>query len=239
MIAIMKFEYQKENIEMAVNDYHIAIEMMKENNFYEHWLLEFIQRNFSGGTFVDAGANTGNHSVFFNKFCNCKVIAIEPVKESFFMLVNNIWNNINRNGESPAYDDHKMLVYNVAISEKIDKAYMSIPDPKEQSIGGSKLSASGDQRTDITTLDELLKNEQDIKLIKIDVEGHEVQALIGGLETIKKHKPEIFIETFDKFEIIDFMLMSLQIGYELKERYCHAPVYHFSTNENIPVTFKK
>ena len=31
-------------------------------------------------------------------------------------------------------------------------------------------------------------------MIKIDVEGHEIPVLIGGIETIKKNKPIIFIE---------------------------------------------
>ena len=40
-----------------------------------------------------------------------------------------------------------------------------------------------------------VKNQKSqVTMIKIDVEGHEIPVLIGGIETIKKNKPIIFIE---------------------------------------------
>jgi len=48
------------------------------------------------------------------------------------------------------------------------------------------------------TLDSLIKSKQinhTIKVIHLDVEGHEDQAIIGGYETIKKWKPYISLET--------------------------------------------
>lgn len=37
-------------------------------------------------------------------------------------------------------------------------------------------------------------------LIQLDIEGHEPQALIGAMKTIKKHKPVICLEWFDNQE---------------------------------------
>ena len=39
---------------------------------------------------------------------------------------------------------------------------------------------------------------QEIFLIKIDVEGHEIQVLQGASEIIKKHRPIIIAEVFEK-----------------------------------------
>eukprot|EP01060_Flectonema_neradi_P008029 TRINITY_DN1572_c2_g2_i1.p1 TRINITY_DN1572_c2_g2~~TRINITY_DN1572_c2_g2_i1.p1 ORF type:complete len:566 (+),score=86.36 TRINITY_DN1572_c2_g2_i1:37-1698(+) len=48
----------------------------------------------------------------------------------------------------------------------------------------------------IVTLDETLaENEKEIVFIKIDVEGNEIEVLRGATETLKKHKPNMVIET--------------------------------------------
>jgi len=52
-----------------------------------------------------------------------------------------------------------------------------------------------------------------IDFIKIDVEDHEYKLLLGAKETIKKHKPVLYIEITDP-EAIRF-LESLNLGYKL------------------------
>ena len=52
-----------------------------------------------------------------------------------------------------------------------------------------------------------------IDFIKIDVEDHEYKLLLGAKETIKKHKPVLYIEVADP-EAIQF-LESLKLGYKL------------------------
>lgn len=37
----------------------------------------------------------------------------------------------------------------------------------------------------------------DIRLIKIDVEGWELEVIKGGKETIRKYKPYVFMEIFE------------------------------------------
>jgi Met-10+ like-protein len=52
---------------------------MPKGVFYEREELEIIATHFKGGTFVDIGANVGNHSIFAAKFLGAsKVIAFEP-----------------------------------------------------------------------------------------------------------------------------------------------------------------
>lgn len=229
MIAKFEFEYEKKNLSMIVNDYHIASEMLKEQSFYEHWLLEFIRKNISGGTFVDIGANTGNHSIFFSLFCDCDmVISVEPLQSTFMHLSTNMITNGAK----------KMNVYRYAISDEKGIGYMTIPDKNEKSIGGTFLSGGIGEQVEVTTIDELLKDEANIRLIKIDVEGHEVKAIHGGLKTIEKHKPELFVEIFDEGVLQYITELLSQFGYEMKERYCYAPVYHFSTRSDIKRTFK-
>ena len=49
----------------------------------------------------------------------------------------------------------------------------------------------------VDTLDNKMKNnDKKIDLIKIDTQGSEFEIIQGGLQTIKKDKPFIFVETW-------------------------------------------
>jgi len=52
------------------------------------------------------------------------------------------------------------------------------------------------------TLDEFVERTGIIPdVIKVDIEGAEVDFLRGGLRTLKKHKPSLFIETHNPMAI--------------------------------------
>jgi FkbM family methyltransferase len=228
MIAEMMFTKEDRSFLIMINDYHLATEMMRENDFYEHWLLDFIKNNFSGGTFVDVGANTGNHAVYFSAYCADKVIAIEPLLQSYELLRVNMAQNCT--GE-----EYRLV--QVAVSDTAGTGYMTVPNPKEQSIGGTFLSGGIGEEVQVVTLDELLKDEEDVRLIKIDVEGGELKVINGAMEIITKHRPDLFVEIFNDAILHHVTKLLEPYGYEMKERYCYAPVYHFSTRADIPRTF--
>jgi hypothetical protein len=63
-----------------------------------------------------------------------------------------------------------------------------------------RLQATGDYRVRTTTLDSLL-HEQQIPppdYIKMDIEGAEFSALLGGTLCFQKHKPKLFLATHGK-----------------------------------------
>ena len=87
------------------------------------------------------------------------------------------------------------------------------------------ISINGDNKIfpDYMVLDDIIKLLEiiilvNIDIIKIDVEGFEMNVLRAAEYTIKKYKPKIIIEThsFNLFyEVRDFLT---NIGYELKHR---------------------
>lgn len=80
-------------------------------------------------------------------------------------------------------------VYNVALSD-LDGDCGMVFAPNHQNCKLNK------NITDITVKTKRLDsyNFEDVSLIKIDVEGHEVEVLNGALETIRKNKPTILLE---------------------------------------------
>lgn len=64
-------------------------------------------------------------------------------------------------------------------------------------------NSSDDQNTEIcqlTTIDEIAQNLAKVDCIKLDVEGSELAALKGGIETIKKFRPKLVICLYHKPE---------------------------------------
>ncbi len=200
-------------ITLNFDDKIIADEM--GHKFYEHWLLDFIKDNVKGGTWIDGGANFGNHTVFFDKFCdNEKVIAIEPVELNY----NFLHENVRRN------KCDKTTLFKGGLSNKHIKA-----TSKKGGAGRNSqfIMVEGRGPIQLTTIDRM--QLRDVKLIKLDIEGGELRALMGARETLEKYKPELFIEIWENKAAFDKYLA--QFGYEAKQRYCHAPVYHYSVND--------
>ena len=74
----------------------------------------------------------------------------------------------------------------------------------------------------VDTLDNKMKNnDKKIDLIKIDTQGSEFEIIQGGLQTIKKDKPFIFVETwsypyYEKIKYFDEILSELRkLDYEI------------------------
>jgi FkbM family methyltransferase len=169
--------------------------------YFEKHVADFVKRNLpKGGVFIDVGANIGNNSLIASKIAS-KVIAIEPNPKILERLKQNIDLNNLKN----------VIVYDYAISNFIGESEFFIPDESFSNQGVASLSLRENIpmrkiKVRVTTLDELLKNEERIDLIKIDVEGHSKEVIQGAKNIIKKFKPIIIYEEdySDKMVVLDY-----------------------------------
>lgn len=182
------FLYNNEKIYFHyVNNDHIA-NSWKNNIFYEIKLLEKIKSLNLKGLYVDVGSHHGNHSIYFDKFCNSdKVISIEGNPFNFDYLKQNLTQN-----------ECKVIQHNIIVS---DKEGETLTMKYEMSNTGSSSIIHSDTTNleniitnKTNTLDNLLKHEENITLIKFDIENYEYFALLGCQNIIAKHKPLIIIE---------------------------------------------
>ena len=61
-------------------------------------------------------------------------------------------------------------------------------------------------------------NFKNISIMKIDVEGHEIAVLEGALNTIKRNKPKILIEVWNRPKRQkEFMEFMKKINYKVKK----------------------
>jgi len=141
---------------------------------------ESININFKGACVIDIGANIGNHSLYFSDYFK-KVISFEPNDRTFKVLKLNaeLVDNVD--------------CYNVGLSDQNKKSYMV---ENMLNMGGSKVvdeQSTETKEIQLIRLDDF-EGLENIKLIKIDVEGHELNALKGAHSTILKFKPIILFE---------------------------------------------
>ena len=189
---IYQFEYAGVTLKFSyIKKDHISMSWEK-GEFYEQKLLEKIKSLGLNGVYVDVGGHHGNHSIYFDKFCNSeKVVCIEGNPFNFEYLKKNTILN-----------DCKNILYNEIVSEKQGDVLTMVYDL--QNTGSSMVvtehnkSNSGKDMKSVTnttnTLDNILGNEDNISLIKIDIENYEYNALSGAQYIIDKHHPVIVIE---------------------------------------------
>lgn len=165
--------------------------------FYEAKELQTIQRYFPfGGTYVDIGANIGNHALYVAKFLRAgKIIPFEPNPKAIELLVANfILNN------AAGIVDFSHLGNGVG-----DPTTGMGFDTPEQNLGATKLVQGAGDVTVISG-DDALKNTH-VHFFKIDVEGMEIEVLASLENTIQRCRPNLMVEvdTHNRGAFADWM----------------------------------
>lgn len=144
-----------------------------------------------GGTFVDVGANSGIYSILAAKTReDVKVHAFEPLP----LCLETLKRNVILNEVSD-----RVSIHELALSDSSGTATMYIPDSSHglletsASLEADFKPAASTTLVPRTTLDEFGLQDQ-ISVIKVDIEGHEPAFLRGATRTISKERPVIFCE---------------------------------------------
>lgn len=199
----------------------ISDHLYNKNKFYESDIFEkWINYFPSSGLMLDIGANIGNHVVMFkNTFPHLKIWAFEPILDNFLLL------NLN----SKRYKD--VSVFNVGIGAKTSAVNFDISEISRNS-GTSKVTSIPGYQNLVIALDDMKFPDEQIKFIKIDVEGHEHACFEGMMNLLVKHKPVIWAEDYNeiyKSKTNNSIDLLKRIGYE---------VIDFEHEANFLLTYK-
>lgn len=209
------------------NDYYMgkALDLYGECSEAELSLLGQALR--PGYTVLDIGANIGTHTLFFAKQVGPtgRVYSFEPQRIVHQQLVANIALNSLLNVQT----------YQAALGAEQGFVYVPPIDYLQQNNFGA-LSMSDQPIGEKITL--MMLDELDLPachVIKIDVEGMELQVLKGALKTIAKFRPILYVENDRKEKSAALIQFLLDLDYGL---YWHLPLLYnknnfFNNPENI------
>jgi len=161
---------------------------------------------------IDIGANLGYYAFQEARIVeeNGKVIAIEPVLENVQLLQHGC--------ELNSFNNMKILPIAIGAKNGIGKIFLQ----KESNCGSMVLPESYQKIAEvpIRDLDSLLETEERIDVIRMDVEGSEVEIIKGMHKTLTKYKPILFIEIHLDilgYELVKKYLEELKsLGYDIK-----------------------
>ena len=153
--------------------------------YQEHYVvaLDVIRRNFpnDNGIVVDVGAYDGDSTIFFAENLKNKIIGFEPNPVPFEKAKKNTAKYSN------------VEVENLGLSDKIGEVDFhvttnSVSSSLFQIKDFSEISPDKIIKIPATTLDNYFEVHKEILLIKLDVQGAELNILRGAKETLKKTK---------------------------------------------------
>ncbi|HEY1798499.1 MAG TPA: FkbM family methyltransferase [Stellaceae bacterium] len=172
-----------------------------------------------GQTVVEVGANMGAHTVHLGRLVgpSGQVIAFEPQRAMFYLLCANLALN----------DLFHVMAYRIALGDAPGNAPVPLVDVHQPAnFGGKALFDPGPtEQVLVRRVDGLALPA--LHLLKIDVEGMEMQVLRGARETIARYRPIIYAENDRRGKSPALIRLLVEYGYDL---YWDLPPLYNSDN---------
>ena len=169
---------------------------------YPHYFHPIV-RPQKGDIIVDGGAFTGDTILsFLSRVPGIrKIFAFEPDRKNFQKLMNTY------------YEDDIVVPVNAALWREEGILQFS------EGLGpGSHVSKSSNVQVNCISIDKFFEDKQPPTLIKLDIEGSEKEAILGGRNIISYHKPKLQISIYhDPYHLfeIPFLVKKLNPEYNL------------------------
>ncbi|TLT08737.1 FkbM family methyltransferase [Aliarcobacter thereius] len=158
---------------------------------------------------LDCGSCWGDNALYFAKEVgkNGHIVAFEFDDNNLEIFNKNL--EIN-------HDIKNITIIKNALDNSVDKELNFISNN-----GGTRISDKGENPVKTTTIDKIFAdlNLKRVDFIKMDIEGFELQALEGAINTIKEFKPKLAISLYHKYK--DF----IEIPFWIKSNFPDYKIY--------------
>jgi len=159
-------------------------------------------------TVIEIGANIGALTVPLSRSVgpHGMVYAIEPQLPIFNLLCG----NLALNGITNVRPMH------CAMGQTHGSVNIPLYDIRDdRNFGGVGLSDNEETQTTVPMLTVDKLGLEQCHMLKIDVEGHEIQVLQGALQTIAKHRPILFVENDRQEKSVELIRLIQSMDYDL------------------------
>jgi FkbM family methyltransferase len=215
------------NVSQSGHKYGVGSDLLQYSSFDKDevdlalWILEQRRKQFGDGVYaIDCGANIGVHTVEWAKFMYGwgSLLSVEAQEKVFYALAGNISINncFNVRALWAAVGSHagSISVPTPNYHEHASFGSLEIQERDQNEYIGQALDYSENHslQTPLFPIDDLGLDRVDF--IKMDIEGMELEALEGGLQTIMACQPCMLIEKIKSNEaaLMDFFN---KINYEV------------------------
>ncbi|MEI8337951.1 MAG: FkbM family methyltransferase [bacterium] len=206
---IINYDYTNQNGFLIKNN---LMEKHKSLFDEDHYFSKDIIKLSTEEGFVNCGSHIGDTVEDFVKRTNGKfkhIFAFEPSKINFIELLATV--------KKLEIDPTTITCYQKGVYSENSTCNFNI---NEEDGGGSSITKNGGEIIEIVKLDTFLsENEKNtITFINMDIEGAEMDALVGMHEIIKKNKPKLAISVYhdpEHFWTIPFFIKSLNPEYKI------------------------
>jgi len=190
---------------------------------WEAGTIEFMISQRRHGDVITAGTYFGDFLPALSKSSppDAKIWAFEPDEESYRCSLITICINKLQNvnivnaglGEIPC---SKTMATSHADGKSLGGAKRIIPEGKQAGdlrFEGQPLDPNATETIRVVTIDESVPPDRNVSLIQLDVEEYEKQALAGALNTIRRCRPIIIVESLPEEEWLAKNILGL--GYRV------------------------
>ena len=174
------------------NDRDIGAQILRTKTYEPHVTSVLRGLLRAGDTFVDVGANVGYFMALAAHMVGPagQVVAVEPMDKNLQLLYATVWRNGFRNVE----------IHPFAASDK--KGVLAMATGPGTS-NGQVMVDTNEKRLPMMfaqtwPLDDMLASLDELHVLKIDIEGHELVALRGFAKGLTRHRPRIISEFHPK-----------------------------------------
>ncbi|MFA7625660.1 MAG: FkbM family methyltransferase [Candidatus Kapaibacterium sp.] len=194
--------------------YEVLSELYINNEYFVHYDLQ------KGDVVIDAGANIGGFTLQASRKVgdSGRIYAIEPNEDNRRTLQKNLkLNNIN----------NCIILTEALWSEKCTKKFFISHRPGEHTLinydGDSHFHKQGEITINCEKLDDLLikYNIENIKYLKMDIEGAEIEAIKGAGNLLETQSPYLHIEALHEVNgkpaYLEVIKSIERHGYKLKK----------------------
>ena len=200
---------------------HIQKTIAHSSNFYEPEMLGDMQTRLNAldipgnAMAFDVGANIGNHSIYFGKMLGLQTISLEPTPRSHAVLSKNI-----------AINHLEGRVQALRIGAGAQPCHANVHTRDAANWGMNQLSEAPDGDIEVRRLDDLVRPGP-VVLMKVDVEGMELDVLRGATEILSADHPLLYIEAAEDAQRQPIEAYLAAFGYRIAQRFNATPTYLF------------
>jgi FkbM family methyltransferase len=181
----------------------------------------------SGMTVIDVGSNIGYYALLESRLVEPggKVIAIEPIPRNLEQLRRNIHNNGRTNVD----------IHQLAIADRNGSSPMYL-SPRSNWHGLLPTQSSRTCTVAVSTLDAFVStlDVNSVDLIRMDVEGYEIEIIKGMRQTLDLYRPHLLIELHPDLvgpnATVEYLRTLKELGY--------APRFVFEQERDYAIRWK-